>query len=111
MPDLPARFAWIILAFASLSVHPSWRHARVLLIGALPAPGRPTVSSLIRITGRSHEHHLVNYHRALSRARWCPGAGLAFCSAFSSIPSPSGPVVMAVDDTMERRWGRVRLPT
>jgi hypothetical protein len=62
MPDLPARFAAVILAFAPLFVHRTWRHARVLLIGAILVPGRRTVTSLLRITGRSHERHFVNYH-------------------------------------------------
>ena len=53
MPHLPARFAGIILAFAPLFVHRTWRHARVLLIGAILAPGRRTVASVLRITGHS----------------------------------------------------------
>ena len=38
MPHLPARFAGVILAFAPLFVHRAWRHARVLLVGAILAP-------------------------------------------------------------------------
>jgi len=53
MPHLPARFARVILAFAPLFVHRTWRHARVLLIGAILAPGRRTVASVLRMTGRS----------------------------------------------------------
>ena len=48
MPHLPARFARVILAFAPLFVHRTWRHARVLLIGAILAPGRRTVASVLR---------------------------------------------------------------
>ena len=48
MPDLPARFAGLILAFAPLFVHRSWRHAQVLLIGAILTPGRCTVASVLR---------------------------------------------------------------
>jgi hypothetical protein len=57
MPHLPARFAGIILAFAPLFVQRSWRQAQVLLIGAILAPGRRTVTSVLRITGRSQERH------------------------------------------------------
>ncbi len=60
MPPLPARFAGIILAFAPLFVHRSWRHAQLLLVGAILAPGRRTVTSLLRITGRSRERNFVN---------------------------------------------------
>ncbi len=53
MPHLPARFAGIILAFAPLFVHRTWRHARVLLIGAILTPGRRTVASVLRIMGHA----------------------------------------------------------
>src|SRR5215207_4732970 len=107
MPHLPARFAAVILAFAPLFVHRSWRHAHVLLIGAILAPGRRTVASALRITGRSRERHFVNYHRVLSRAAWCPRVGAhILLGLLLDAFAPSGPVVMALDDTIERRWGR-----
>jgi len=107
MPHLPARFAAVILAFAPLFVHRSWRHAHVLLIGAILAPGRRTVASVLRITGRSRERHFVNYHRVLSRAAWCPRVGAhILLGLLLDAFAPSGPVVMALDDTIERRWGR-----
>ena len=35
MPVLPSRFATVIVHFAPLFYHRSWRHAEVLLIGAI----------------------------------------------------------------------------
>jgi hypothetical protein len=107
MPRLPARFAGLIIAFAPLFVHRSWKHAQVLLIGALLAPGQRTVASLLRIAGLSRERHFVNYHRILSRAVWSPRSGARILlrlivDAFV----PDGPIIMAVDDTIERRRGR-----
>ena len=75
MPPLPARFAGTILAFAPLFVQRTWRHAEVLLVGAILAPGRRTVTSLLRITGRSRERRFVNYYRVLSRTAGCPRTG------------------------------------
>src|SRR5215203_5665606 len=107
MPRLPARFAGIIIAFAPLFVHRSWRHAQVLLIGALLAPGQRTVASLLRIAGLSRERHFVNYHRVLSRAAWCPRAGARILlGLLVDTFVPDGPMVIAIDDTIERRWGR-----
>jgi hypothetical protein len=40
----------------------------VLLLGAILAPGRRTVASVLRITGRSRERRFVNDHRVLSGA-------------------------------------------
>jgi hypothetical protein len=107
MPHLPARFARVILAFAPLFVHRTWRHARVLLIGAILAPGRRTVASVLRMTGRSRERRFVNYHRVLSRAAWEPRAGArVLLGLLIGAFAPSGPVVMALDDTIERRRGK-----
>jgi hypothetical protein len=104
---VPARFARVILAFAPLFVHRTWRHARVLLIGAILAPGRRTVASVLRMTGRSRERRFVNYHRVLSRAAWNPRAGARILlGLLISAFAPSGPVVMALDDTIERRRGK-----
>ena len=107
MQHLPARFAAVILAFAPLFVHRSWQHARVLLVGAILAPSRRTVASVLRITGHSRAPHFVNYHRVLSRAAWCPRVGAhillgLLLDAFAA----SGPVVVALDDTIERRRGK-----
>jgi DDE superfamily endonuclease len=107
MPHLPARFAGIILAFAPLFVHRCWRHAQVLLVGAILAPGRRTVASLLRITGHARERHFVNFHRVLSRAAWCPRAGARILlGLLVAAFVPAGPVVLAVDDTIERRRGK-----
>jgi hypothetical protein len=107
MPYLPARFAGIILAFAPLFVHRSWQHAQVLLIGAILCPGRRTVTSLLRITGRAREQRFVNFHRILNRAAWCPRlGGRILLRLLIDAFVPCGPVVMALDDTIERRWGR-----
>src|ERR671921_1555518 len=70
MPRLPARFAAVILRFAPLFQQRSWRHAQVLLVGAILAPGRRTVTSILRISGLCRERRFVNYHRVLNRAAW-----------------------------------------
>jgi hypothetical protein len=107
MPHLPACFVGIIIAFAPLFVHRSWKHAQVLLIGAILAPGRRTVTNLLRIAGLSRERHFVNYHRVLSRAAWClRGGARILLELLVEAFVPDGPIVMAVDDTIERRWGR-----
>src|SRR5918998_1419325 len=107
MPHLPTCFAAVILAFAPLFVHRSWRHARVLLVGAILAPGRRTVASLLRITGRSCERGFVNYHRVLNRAAWCPRAGAKILlGLLVAAFAPDGPLVLAADDTIERRRGK-----
>src|SRR4051812_33496817 len=71
MSFLPSRFAEVILTFAPLFLQQrTWNHAGMLLIGAILAPGRCTVTSLLRIMGLSGERRFVNYHRVLNRAVW-----------------------------------------
>ncbi|AWN42284.1 transposase [Methylobacterium durans] len=107
MPSLPARFAGIILAFAPLFVHRSWRHAQLLLIGAILVPGRRTVTNVLRITGHTRDRHFVNVHRVLNRAAWCPRTGSRILlEMLISAFAPRGPVILALDDTIERRRGK-----
>jgi hypothetical protein len=104
---LPARFATIILAFAPLFRYRSWRHAETLLIGAILAPGKRTVTSLLRITGLRRERRFVNYHRVLNRARWSERrAAHVLLRLLLAAFVPSGPVLLGLDDTIERRRGK-----
>jgi DDE superfamily endonuclease len=107
MPRLPARFAAIILTFAPLFLQRSWRYAEVLLLGAILAPGKRTVTSILRITGRSRERHFVNYHRVLNRARWSARrAARLLLRLLLDTFVPRGPVILGLDDTIERRRGK-----
>ena len=107
MPCLPARFAAIILAFAPLFRYRSWRYAEVLLIGAILAPGKRTVTSLLRITGLSGERRFVNYPRVLNRAHWSErGAVYLLLRLLLTAFMPNGPVLLGLDDTIERRRGK-----
>src|SRR5690349_8611324 len=107
MPLLPSRFATVILHFAPLFCHCSWRHAEVLLIGAILAPGRRTVARLLRICGLMRERHFVNYHRVLNRAARNPLlASRLLLRLLIERFAPNGPVVLGLDDTIERRRGK-----
>ena len=107
MPRLPSRFAAVILTFAPLFLQRSWRRASVLLTGAILAPGGRTVASVLRITGLARERQFVNYHRVLNRAAWCPRAATRLLLGLL-VPAfaPAGPVVLGIDDTIERRRGK-----
>jgi hypothetical protein len=107
MPRLPARFAAVILCFAPLFFQRSWRHAEVLLVGAILAPGRRTVSSILRISGLCRERRFVNYHRVLNRAAWSGrAAARVLLGLLLDAFLPAGPVLLGLDDTIERRRGK-----
>ena len=107
MPCLPSRFAAVILAFAPLFFQRSWWHAEVLLIGAILALGKRTVTSLLRIMGLAHERRFVNYHCVLNRAEWSArAASRVLLGLLLDVFVPTGPVVLGIDDTIERRRGK-----
>src|ERR687883_1485244 len=87
-----------------------WRHGLVLVCGALLAPGRRTVAAALRVMGLGEAAGFAGYHRVLSHGHWCSRTLahrllLLLVAAFV----PNGPVVMGVDDTVERRrGGRIR---
>jgi hypothetical protein len=108
MPFLPSRFAEVILTFAPLFLQQrTWDHAGMLLIGAILAPGQRTVTSLLRIMGLSGERRFVNYHRVLNRAVWSSrAASRLLLGLLITTLMPAGPVVLGLDDTIERRRGK-----
>src|SRR3954463_15294288 len=106
MPTLPAELAFIILAFRPLFDQRVWSSAQDLLIGAILAPGKRPVTRALRGMGLADEGHFQTYHRALNRAVWsCRHAGLILLRMLLTTFVPSGPLVLGVDDTIERRRG------
>ena len=70
MSNLPPAFAALFLVFAPLFSKRVWKSAEVLLVGAILAPDKRTITSILRVMGLSQEHHFQNYRRVLSRACW-----------------------------------------
>lgn len=106
MSALPTRFVALIVAFSGLFRQRTWRHAERLLLGAILAPGRRTVASALRVLGLAHDPHFVNHHRVLSRAVWSPRAASRILLGFLVRTFvPTGPIVLGLDDTIERRRG------
>lgn len=106
MLTLPSEYLTLIQAFAPIFSKPIWQHIQVLVIGAILAPGKRTVTSVLRIMGLSQEKHYQNYHRVLNRAVWSglePSRILLarLITTFASL----GDLVIGIDDTIERRRG------
>ena len=65
------------------------------------------MTNVLRITGHTRDRHFVNVHRVLNRAAWCPRTGSRILlGMLISAFVPRGPVIMALDDTIERRRGK-----
>jgi hypothetical protein len=104
---LPSGFASVILAFAPLFRHSVWSTARLLLLGAILAPGKRTFTAVLRVVGRGSEKHFQNHHRVLNRVRWSSqAASRILLDLLVRAFAPSGPLLVGLDDTIERRWGK-----
>ncbi len=104
---MPCELLQIVIAFAPLFSKPIFEHVKVLLSGAILAVNRRTISEVLRTLGRSSDKHFQNYHRVLSRAQW---SGLAASRILLSLLvdafTPHGTIVIGLDETIERRWGK-----
>ena len=71
-----------------------------------PDAGRCTVAAALRVIGLDQDPHFTNYHRVLNRNQWS-SRWLARCLLRLLIATfvPTGPVIVGLDDTIERRWG------
>jgi DDE superfamily endonuclease len=104
---LPERFLSRLVGFADLFTRPTWSTVLVLLAGAILAPGRRTVSATLRILGRECDPDFCTFHRILNRSAWSP-RGVArqlLCLLVKVLVPVGAPVVIGIDDTIERRWG------
>ena len=72
----------------------------------LLAPANATITAALRVLGLSDDSHFQNYHRVLNRARWSArqAAGILLRLLVQAFV-PAGPVVIGLDDTVERRRG------
>jgi hypothetical protein len=95
---MPCEFVALLVACAPLFSQPVFQHTQVLLMGAILAPGKRTVTAALRVMGLSQDAPFQHDHRVLHRALW---AGLttsqvllgllvsACASTGTSILSPS----------------------
>jgi len=106
MLSLPIAFSSAIGIFAPVFSRPVWQHVKVLMTGAVLAPGQRTVTAILRIMGRSTAPNFQTYHRVLNRAVWSPlHASRLLLRLLVAVFVPRGVVLSGLDDTIERRRG------
>lgn len=107
MLTLPATIMTVLAPFRPVFSERIWDWVQVLLVGAILAPGRRTVTRLLRVVGLGQERQFQNYHRVLNRAVWSSRAlseGLLRLLLAAFVPS-GATVVLGADETLERRRG------
>lgn len=107
MDLLPKEFLSLMITFAPLFSKSVWESVIVLVSGAILAPGKRTVSAILRVMGPSQIPNYQTYHRVLSRAAWSSRkASHILLRHLIRVFVPTGPLIMGLDDTIERRWGK-----
>jgi hypothetical protein len=107
MRNLPRAIIQVLRPFELLFSERVWQWAKILLIGAILAPGKRTVTAALRVMGLSNDAQFQNYHRVLNRAVWSPRAlsrVLLRLLLEAFVPADT-PVVFGLDDHIERRRG------
>jgi hypothetical protein len=96
------------MVFAQAFTGPTFVNALVLIYGTILAPGRRTVTAALRAMGLADSPHFTNYHRVLNRAQWSPRLlSKLLLALIIRFFMPAGmPLLLAVDETLERRRGR-----
>jgi hypothetical protein len=107
MPSPSQEIIQLLMVFAQAFTAPTFTNALVLLYGTILAPGRRTVSAALRAMGLADSPHFTNYHRVLNRAQWSPWilSNLLLTLIVRSFVPAGMPLLLAVDDTLERRRG------
>lgn len=104
---MPREIIAVLAHFAPLFSQRVFAHVQVLVIGAILAPGKRTVTAVLRAMGLSQEKHFQNYHRVLNRTCWCSRkAARILLGQLVGAFAPTGVLVLGIDETLERRQGK-----
>lgn len=103
---LPSSLDAIFAGFCECFTQPTSRRMCVLLVGAILARGRRTITGILRAAGHLAEGHFSTYHRVLSRAPWSSWK-LSDVLATLVIAhfAPGVEIPVAVDETTDRHRG------
>ena len=106
MPFLSPVILSILAPFSVLFSRPVWNNALQLLIGTILCRGKRTVCAALRVMGLSYETAFAKYHHVLNRVAWSPLlAAKILLNLIVSVTGKSNPLVMFIDETLERRKG------
>ncbi|CAA9574905.1 MAG: hypothetical protein AVDCRST_MAG86-2077 [uncultured Truepera sp.] len=104
---LPDALQKVFTPFADLFTKPTWQKAQVLLAGAVLAPGKRTVTAVLRVMGLAQRSDFARYHQVLNRASWSAfKASRILLGLLLRAFDTGGALVFGIDETLERRWGK-----
>jgi len=107
MPTLSADIIQVLSIFTIAVTVPTLAKMGVLLQGVILTPGRRTITAALRAMGLQDDAQFSKYHHVFNRAKWSPWvlSKLLLDLLIKSCVPPGVALVLAIDDTLERRWG------
>jgi hypothetical protein len=106
MATSSSKLAPFSLIFEPLFSKRVWQSAQILLTGAILCVGTRTVTACLRVMGLAGFSRFQRFHRVLNRANWSSlRASRRLLLALMKTFAPEGPLILALDDTIERRRG------
>ncbi len=104
---LPPEIMTVLMPFTQVFTARVWDWAQTLLVGAILAPGKRTVTAALRVLGLKDDRQYQNHHRVLNRAKW---SGLQVSQILlgllvAAFIGAGVPLVVGADETLERRRG------
>ena len=107
MLTLPDAIVPILQPFSTLFQSRTWTKAQVLLVGAILAPRKRTITSALRVMGLSDDSGFAKYHHVLNRAAFSPLqlGRMLLLLLIRHLGRGDEPMVFGMDETIERRRG------
>lgn len=104
----PTEIMAVLGSFAQVFSERTWDWVQVLVVGAILAPGKRTVTSALTAVGLSQERQYQRYHRVLNRAKWSSlqASKILVGVLVAAFVATGGTVVLGADETLERRKGQ-----
>jgi hypothetical protein len=107
MRNLPIAIIHVLRQFELVFSDRVWDYAKVLIVGAILAPGIRTVTAALRVLGLQNDQQFQNYHRVLNRASWSSRtlSRILLRLLVRTFLPADAPLVVGLDEHIERRRG------
>jgi hypothetical protein len=108
MRNLPPQIIQMLRCFEVVFSERVWEWVKILLVGAILAPGKRTVTACLRVMGLSQDQQFQAYHRVLNRATWSSRklSRILLRLLLHAFVKADAPVILGIDEHLERRRGR-----
>jgi hypothetical protein len=108
MPVVPSSLDGLLFLFAGAFSAPVFETFRMLVLGFICRVGEHSVCGMLQAARLERRWHHSRGHALFAYRKWCPDQLGLLLLAFlvATFVPKDAPLVLAVDDTLFRRWGK-----